>query len=155
MRLIIRDDPTAVGQYIGDYIAQKINDFKPTPEKPFVLGLPTGSSPIPTYKYLIKLVKEGKLRWAAPCIIETLAKLLKITLNHTIRSCSESSFLIGTSRTVDVDPKNVHILDGNAPDLIQECKAYEEAIKKAGGIDLFLGGIGEDGHIAFNEPGRS
>jgi glucosamine-6-phosphate deaminase len=39
----------------------RINDFQPTPEKPFVLGLPTGSSPIPTYKYLIRLVKEGKL----------------------------------------------------------------------------------------------
>ncbi|ELU39132.1 glucosamine-6-phosphate isomerase [Rhizoctonia solani AG-1 IA] len=126
MRLIIRDDP-AVGEYIGKYIAQRINDFEPTPEKPFVLGLPTGSSPIPTYKYLIKLVKEGKLR---------------ITLSHTTPS-------------FDIDPKNVHILDGNAPDLIKECKAYEEAIKKAGGIELFLGGIGEDGHIAFNEPGSS
>ncbi|KAG8730975.1 Glucosamine-6-phosphate isomerase (Glucosamine-6-phosphate deaminase) (GNPDA) (GlcN6P deaminase) [Ceratobasidium sp. 414] len=56
---------------------------------------------------------------------------------------------------VDINPKNVHILDGNAPDLIQECKSYEEKIKQAGGIDLFLGGIGEDGHIAFNEPGSS
>ena len=42
-------------------IKLRINDFKPTPEKPFVLGLPTGSSPIPTYKHLIKLVKAGKL----------------------------------------------------------------------------------------------
>ncbi|KAG9090667.1 Glucosamine-6-phosphate isomerase (Glucosamine-6-phosphate deaminase) (GNPDA) (GlcN6P deaminase) [Ceratobasidium sp. 370] len=56
---------------------------------------------------------------------------------------------------IDINPKNVHILDGNAPDLIQECKSYEEKIKQAGGIDLFLGGIGEDGHIAFNEPGSS
>jgi 6-phosphogluconolactonase/glucosamine-6-phosphate isomerase/deaminase len=61
MRLIIRDDPAAVGEYIGDYIAKRINDFRPTPDKPFVLGLPTGSSPIPTYKHLIRLVKDGKL----------------------------------------------------------------------------------------------
>lgn len=47
----------------------------------------------------------------------------------------------------------MHILNGNNPDLIGECTAYEEAIKAAGGIDLFLAGIGEDGHIAFNEPG--
>jgi len=56
---------------------------------------------------------------------------------------------------VDVDPVNVHILNGNAPDLEAECMAYEEKIKRAGGIELFLGGIGPDGHIAFNEPGSS
>jgi len=56
---------------------------------------------------------------------------------------------------VDVDPANTHILDGNAPDLEAECIMFEEKIKKAGGIELFLGGIGPDGHIAFNEPGSS
>jgi glucosamine-6-phosphate deaminase len=54
---------------------------------------------------------------------------------------------------IDIDPKNVHILNGNAPDLIKECEEYEQAILDAGGIDLFVGGIGPDGHIAFNEPG--
>ncbi len=54
---------------------------------------------------------------------------------------------------IDIDPKNVHILNGNAPDLIKECEEYEQAIRDAGGIDLFVGGIGPDGHIAFNEPG--
>ena len=49
----------------------------------------------------------------------------------------------------------MNILNGNAKDLIKECKAYEEKIKAYGGIELFLGGIGEDGHIAFNEPGES
>ena len=56
---------------------------------------------------------------------------------------------------VDVDPANINILNGNAPDLEAECIAYEEKIKKVGGIELFLGGIGSDGHIAFNEPGSS
>jgi len=68
---------------------------------------------------------------------------------------------------VDIDPKNVHILDGNAVDLEEECVKYEEEIRKVGGIELFLGGtinpntfsltsgIGPDGHIAFNEPGSS
>lgn len=56
---------------------------------------------------------------------------------------------------VNVSPRNVHILDGNAPNLEAECVAYEAKIKAAGGIDLFLAGIGEDGHIAFNEPGSS
>ena len=56
---------------------------------------------------------------------------------------------------IDIKKENVHILNGNATDLEAECAAYEEAILAAGGIDLFLGGIGPDGHIAFNEPGSS
>jgi glucosamine-6-phosphate deaminase len=56
---------------------------------------------------------------------------------------------------IDIDPKNVHLLDGNANDLIHECNEYERAIQEAGGIELFVGGIGPDGHIAFNEPGRT
>lgn len=56
---------------------------------------------------------------------------------------------------IDIDPANVHILDGNAPDLKAECDAFEQKILAAGGIELFVGGIGPDGHIAFNEPGSS
>lgn len=56
---------------------------------------------------------------------------------------------------IDIDPKNVYILDGNASDLSAECEQYEAEIKKAGGVELFIGGIGADGHIAFNEPGSS
>jgi|TARA_R110002003_G_scaffold44_8_gene3287 glucosamine-6-phosphate deaminase len=56
---------------------------------------------------------------------------------------------------VDVSPGNINILNGNAPDLEEECHKYEEKIQQAGGIELFLGGIGPDGHIAFNEPGSS
>lgn len=56
---------------------------------------------------------------------------------------------------IDIDPANVHILDGNAKDLQKECDNFENEIIKAGGIELFMGGIGPDGHIAFNEPGSS
>lgn len=56
---------------------------------------------------------------------------------------------------VDVKPDNINILNGNAADLELECHNYEEKIKAVGGIELFLGGIGPDGHIAFNEPGSS
>merc|ERR1711981_1475399 len=56
---------------------------------------------------------------------------------------------------IDIDPNNAHILNGNAEDLAKECEDYEKKIKEAGGIELFVGGIGPDGHIAFNEPGPS
>jgi glucosamine-6-phosphate deaminase len=53
---------------------------------------------------------------------------------------------------IDIKPENVNILNGNAPDLLKECKAYEDKIKAVGGIDLFLCGVGANGHLAFNEP---
>lgn len=56
---------------------------------------------------------------------------------------------------IDIDPENANILDGNAADLNLECENFERKIKDAGGVELFLGGIGPDGHIAFNEPGSS
>jgi hypothetical protein len=56
---------------------------------------------------------------------------------------------------IDIPGENVNILNGNAPDLEAECAAFEAKIKAVGGIDLFLGGVGTDGHIAFNEPGSS
>jgi glucosamine-6-phosphate deaminase len=56
---------------------------------------------------------------------------------------------------IDCPKENIHILNGNAEDLAAECAHYEEMIAEAGGIDLFIGGIGPDGHIAFNEPGSS
>jgi glucosamine-6-phosphate deaminase len=56
---------------------------------------------------------------------------------------------------IDIRPENVNILDGNAADLRAECENYERKIAAAGGIELFIGGIGPDGHIAFNEPGSS
>ena len=68
------------------------------------------------------------------------------------------SLLAASSWRTSVDPrgspKNTHILDGEAEDLYKECEEYETAIRDAGGIDLFLGGIGADGHIAFNEVSR-
>ena len=58
--------------------------------------------------------------------------------------------MLDRSTLVDIPPSQVNILDGTAVDLVAECNAYEERIRSFGGIDLFLGGIGEDGHIAFN-----
>lgn len=77
--------------------------------------------------------------------------------SHSTYGCIIILVLALSSRLspVDIPPSQVNILDGNAEDLISECNAYEQKIKDCGGIELFLGGIGEDGHIAFNEPGTS
>ncbi|THU89371.1 Glucosamine/galactosamine-6-phosphate isomerase [Dendrothele bispora CBS 962.96] len=152
MRLIVRENPVEVGSYIANYICRRINEFEPTPEKPFVLGLPTGSSPIPTYKALIQLVKDGKLSFKN-VVTFNMDEYVALPRDH---SESYHTFMFREFFShIDISPSNVNILDGNAIDLIAECKAYEEKIKSYGGIELFLGGIGEDGHIAFNEPGSS
>ncbi|KAG6332355.1 hypothetical protein ID866_6732 [Astraeus odoratus] len=152
MRLIIRDDPAAVGDYIADYIAKRINDFAPTAQKPFVLGLPTGSSPIPTYQRLIQLYKDGKVSFKH-VITFNMDEYVGLPRDHPE---SYHTFMFREFFShIDIPPSQVHILDGNALDLVGECNAYERLIKKYGGIELFLAGIGEDGHIAFNEPGSS
>lgn len=72
-----------------------------------------------------------------------------------MRLLPSKSIVTNAPSSVDIPPSQVNILNGNAKDLIGECNAYEARIKAHGGIELFLGGIGEDGHIAFNEPGSS
>ncbi|KAK5995179.1 Glucosamine-6-phosphate deaminase [Cladobotryum mycophilum] len=152
MRLIIRDDSLAASSYVANYIVDRINAFQPTPENPFVLGLPTGSSPIGVYKVLVERYKAGFVSFEN-VITFNMDEYVGIPRDH---SESYHTFMWHHFFShVNIHPSNVHILNGNAPNLEAECVAYEDAIKKSGGIDLFLAGIGEDGHIAFNEPGSS
>lgn len=61
MRLIIRDDPDAASQYVANYIIKRINECKPTASRPFVLGLPTGTTPVGVYKILVEKHKDGEV----------------------------------------------------------------------------------------------
>ncbi|THH06960.1 hypothetical protein EW145_g3710 [Phellinidium pouzarii] len=152
MRLILRDDPLFVGEYIANYICKRIKEFAPTAQKPFVLGLPTGSSPLPTYRALIRMVKDGKLSFKH-VITFNMDEYVGLPRDHPE---SYHTFMFREFFShIDIPPTQVHLLDGTAADLHSECAAYEALIRSVGGIELFLGGIGEDGHIAFNEPGSS
>ena len=66
MRVIIRDEPTEASEYVANYVAERIKQVNPTPERPFVLGLPTGSSPLNVYKALVKQYKAGKVLRTPP-----------------------------------------------------------------------------------------
>lgn len=113
------------------------------------MGLPTGSTPIGTYKELIKLHKAGKVSFAN-VITFNMDEYVGIPENHPQ---SYHTFMWENFFShIDIKKENVNILNGNAADLEAECAAYEAKIKKVGGIHLFMGGIGPDGHIAFNEP---
>ena len=152
MRVIIEPDYDALSKWAANYVANRIIEAKPTPEKPFKLGCPTGSSPLGLYRNLIEMCSAGKISFQN-VITFNMDEYVKLPEDHpeSYHSFMWNNFF----KHIDIKPENVHILDGNAPDLIAECKQYEEAIAKAGGIDLFMGGIGPDGHLAFNEPGSS
>ena len=152
MRVIINPDYAALSKWAANYVAAKINAANPTPEKPFKLGCPTGSSPLGLYKELIALNKAGKVSFAN-VVTFNMDEYCNLPEDHpeSYHSFMWNNFF----GHIDIKKENVHILNGNAPDLKAECEAYEQAIKDAGGIDLFMGGIGPDGHIAFNEPGSS
>jgi len=152
MRVIIEPDYKLASQWTANYIARSINEFGPGKNKPFVLGLPTGSSPLGAYKELIKLNKKGTVSFKH-VITFNMDEYVNLPREHPE---SYHSFMWNNLFShVDIQKKNVNILNGNAPDLAAECAAYEEKMKKLGGIRLFLGGIGPDGHVAFNEPGSS
>ena len=152
MRVIIEPDYQSLSQWTANYVASKINAANPTPEKPFVLGCPTGSSPLGTYKALIELNKKGVISFQN-VVTFNMDEYVGLPKEHPE---SYYSFMWNNFFShIDIKPENTNILNGNAPELIAECARFEEKIKSYGGIDLFMGGIGPDGHIAFNEPGSS
>ncbi len=152
MRLIIEPNYQSISEWAANYVAKQINAFGPKESHPFVLGLPTGSSPLGMYKHLIKLHKEGKVSFRN-VVTFNMDEYVGLPKDHPE---SYHSFMWNNFFShIDIREENVNILNGNAEDLEAECVRYEEKIKYYGGIHLFLGGIGPDGHIAFNEPGSS
>jgi len=152
MRVIIQPHYDRVSKWTAAFVVRSINEFKPTPKKPFVLGLPTGSSPLGTYKELIALHTQGVVSFRN-VVTFNMDEYVGLPEEHPE---SYHSFMWNNFFShIDIRKENVNILNGNAKDIDKECAQYEAKIKKAGGIQLFLGGIGPDGHIAFNEPGSS
>eukprot|EP00041_Stephanoeca_diplocostata_P008736 m.129213 g.129213 ORF g.129213 m.129213 type:complete len:277 (-) comp17454_c0_seq1:453-1283(-) len=152
MRFEIYKDKDAVGEFTANYIVDRINSYAPGPENHFVLGLPTGSTPLVTYKKLVEKHKAGLVSFKYVTTFN-MDEYCGLPQDHPE---SYHSFMWeNLFKHIDIDPKNAHLLNGNATNLVEECKDYEKRIAAAGGIELFLGGIGPDGHIAFNEPGSS
>ncbi|MDN5554406.1 glucosamine-6-phosphate deaminase [Prevotella sp.] len=152
MRLIIEKDYEQLAEWAAEHVIKRINDFNPTPQKKFVLGLPTGSSPIGMYKKLIQAYNEKRVSFKN-VVTFNMDEYVGLPAEHPE---SYHSFMHNNLfKHIDCPNENIHILNGNAADLEAECANYEKQIEEAGGIDLFIGGVGVDGHIAFNEPGSS
>lgn len=149
MKVIIRNTSKEGSLWAAHHIAEKIKAKAAVTDKPFVLGLCTGSTPIETYAELARMVQAGELSFRN-VISFNMDEYVGLPEEHP--ESYHSFMYTNLFSKIDEPKENIHILNGNAEDLDAECAAYEKAIEQAGGFDLFLGGIGEDGHIAFNEP---
>ncbi|MGP1521324.1 MAG: glucosamine-6-phosphate deaminase [Treponema sp.] len=152
MKVIIRKNYDECAEYVAKHIEEKITKTKPTKENPFILGLPTGSTPLGVYQRLIEKVKVKALSFK-DVVTFNMDEYVGLSKDdpQSYRYFMYNNFF----DYIDIDRNNIHILNGMAKELEKECKEYEEKIAQYKKIDLFFGGIGSDGHIAFNEPGSS
>ena len=131
MRIIIQPTAEAMSNWAATYIANKVNKSRSNPQKPFVLGLPTGSTPIGTYQHLVQLYKQGKVSFKN---VITFNMDEYIGLPETHPESYHYFMHHHLFQHIDVPAGNINILNGNAPDLERECKRYEEKMKSVGGI---------------------
>jgi glucosamine-6-phosphate deaminase len=150
MRLIISDKN--VGHLAAFFVKERLLAACPTLEKNFVLGLPTGSTAIDMYKNLIEFYKKKEINFKNVTSFN-LDEYVGIPEDH--KESYHTFMKMNFFDHVDMDKSKINIPNGNAPDLAKEGRDYEDRIKAAGGIDLFIGGLGENGHVAFNEPHSS
>ena len=152
MRVLIQPNDQQCSLWAANYIVYRIQAFHPTAEKPFVLGLPTGSTPLGTYQELIRQYQAGKVSFKN-VVTFNMDEYIGLPPAHpqSYHYFMEENFF----KHIDIQPQNIHLLNGMTRNYVEECQKYEESIKSYGKINLFLGGVGGDGHIAFNEPGSS
>ena len=150
MRLIVsRQD---IGLWAATLIKKRVQAFAPTAQKPFVLGLPTGGTVEGMYAYLCDFCQKGEINFQH-IITFNMDEYVGLPMQNpqSYHYYMQHHLFNG----VNIPSAQAHILNGLAKDLQQECDRYERAIEQAGGIHLFLGGVGRNGHLAFNEPGSS
>ncbi|MFO7154397.1 MAG: glucosamine-6-phosphate deaminase, partial [Caldicoprobacter oshimai] len=145
MKIIICKNYEEMSQTAAEIVAKQINSNPHT-----VLGLATGSTPVGMYKNLVKMNKEGKVDFSN-VVTFNLDEYVGLDKDHP---CSYHRFMDeNLFNHINIKRENIHLPNGTAPSLEEECKTYEKMIAHAGGIDLQVLGIGHNGHIGFNEPG--
>ena len=149
MRVIIKDKTTDCASWVAGYMTYRIKKAKPTAKNPFVLGLPTGSTPLGVYKELIKLYQNKKVSFDH---VITFNMDEYVGLSPNDKNSYHYFMFENLFNYINMPRQNIHILNGQTKDYEKECATYENMIKAYGGMDLILGGVGTDGHIAFNEP---
>lgn len=144
MEIKIYDNAEEIGKEVGSEFVKAVN-AKPG----IVLGLATGASPIPTYKYICEQYKNGLVSLEN---IKTFNLDEYVALPKNDKNSYYTFMHVQFFNNTDIKEENVHFLNGNADDVDEECRAYDKLIRDAGGIDIQLLGVGRNGHIGFNEP---
>ena len=138
MRVVIQDNYEKMCLWAANYIAKRIKEHNAGPEKdrPFVLGLPTGSSPIGVYRELARMNKAGELSFAN-VVTFNMDEYLGLPHEHdqSYWYFMHDNFF---NHLVDMKPENINILNGMTTDPVKECADYEAKIASYGGIDLFM-----------------
>ncbi|MDD3334692.1 MAG: glucosamine-6-phosphate deaminase [Eubacteriales bacterium] len=147
MQIHLYDHAEQVGQAAATLIAAQVIS-KPDS----VLGLATGSTPIPTYQALIKMYRDGVLDFSKVRTFN-LDEYCKLPIDH---ECSYHSFMREQLFDhINLPLDHTRVPNGNAENLQEEGANYDMAISRAGGIDIQVLGIGRNGHIGFNEPANA
>ncbi|MDA7978772.1 MAG: glucosamine-6-phosphate deaminase [Pirellulales bacterium] len=152
MRIVILPDYDRMSHWAAEYITRRIQQFPTSADRLFTLGLPTGGTPLKTYEYLAQFYRDGRVSFRG---VSTFNMDEYVGLPEQHPQSYHTFMNEKLFSHVDINSDNVHIPDGNAENLQRECAAYERVIVERGGIRLFVGGLGHDGHVAFNEPGSS
>ncbi|HJD23109.1 MAG TPA: glucosamine-6-phosphate deaminase [Firmicutes bacterium] len=147
MNICVYKDAEAIGTAAAALFAACV-----TQNPRCVLGLATGSSPLPTYQKMAEMYRAGAVDFSG---VTTYNLDEYVGIDHTHAQSYYCFMMENLFRHINVKQENIHVPSGVAPDLEKECADYEAAIEAAGGIDLQILGIGRNGHIAFNEPSDS
>jgi len=153
LNIIIRSEYSQISKYAAELIA---NHIKSNPQ--CVLGLATGSTPIGTYQELVRLHKEEGLDFSQVKTFnldEYLGVGIDLEKPYSMDQSYARFMYEELFKHINIKKENIYIPDGFAKEPKKFCAWYEDEIKKAGGIDLQILGIGRDGHWGFNEPGSS
>lgn len=144
MKIIIAKNYNDLSEMAADMICEQIKKKKNS-----VLGLPTGRTPVGMYKKLANLFKDGKISFKEVSFfnLDEYYEMDKENKNSYHYYMRKNLF-----NHIDAKDENIFILDGMAKDFKKECADFEKELKKRKGIDLMILGIGENGHIGFNEP---
>ncbi|HOU53621.1 MAG TPA: glucosamine-6-phosphate deaminase [Myxococcota bacterium] len=147
MKVIRARDEAEACRFAAHFIVRHV-----TQNPRSVLGLATGRTMLGLYRDLVDRHRRGEVSFAG-CTSFNLDEYVNLNPDHpaSYHAYMRWNFVEG----VDIPPERVFIPDGNHEPILESCTRYEEEIRKAGGIDLQVLGIGRNGHIAFNEPGSS
>jgi glucosamine-6-phosphate deaminase len=150
MRVVICKNADVVGYHASRHVIQSVEDTLSRTDR-FVLGLPTGDTPLHLYGHLIAAFHAGEIDFSQVHTIN-LDEYVGLRPNH---EQSYRYFMMhNLFRFVNIPLRQTHVPNGLARDVDQECADYERLVESTG-VDLWVVGIGPNGHIAFNEPGSS